>query len=226
MADFEIIEQEGLRLVKISLNSETVRTESGALYYMHGPIEMQSKGPSGVGGLFKALASGENIFRPTYTGTGELFLEPSFGGFHVMELTGQEWILEGGCYYASEEGVEVGVHREKALTALKSGEGFLDYQTKIGGHGKVVVATPGPVEELTVRGKLVVDGRYVLARPVGMGYEVQRATKSLLGSLTSGEGLVRTFTGNGKVLFAPIPYWRQRLFAQLSSSIAAARARK
>lgn len=50
MADFQIIEQEGVRLVKCALMKETVRTESGALYYLRGPIAMESKAPS-MGGF-------------------------------------------------------------------------------------------------------------------------------------------------------------------------------
>jgi uncharacterized protein (AIM24 family) len=43
MASFEIIDKEGSRLVKITLENETVRAESGAMYYMRGNIVMESK---------------------------------------------------------------------------------------------------------------------------------------------------------------------------------------
>lgn len=226
MAQFDIIEQEGLRLVKITLNNETVKAESGALYYMKGPITMESKAPS-VGGFMKAMVTGETIFRPTYTGTGELFLEPSFGGFHVLELAGDEWILEDGAYWASEKDVEVDVHRDKAWTSLKSGEGFMNFQTKVKGRGKVVLNAQGPVQEVILKNdKLVVDGKYVIARPSTIQYTIERAAKSLLGSATSGEGLVSIYQGTGKLLMAPMPYWRQRLFATLHTGIMAAAAAK
>jgi hypothetical protein len=93
MAQFDVIEQEGVRLVKCTLNNETVKTESGALYYMRGQINMESKAPS-MGGFLKSLATGESVFRPTYTGTGEVYLEPSLGGFHVMDCGGETWILD------------------------------------------------------------------------------------------------------------------------------------
>jgi uncharacterized protein (AIM24 family) len=222
MARFEILEKEGLFMVKCALDNETVRTESGALYYMRGSLTMESKAPS-LGGMLKAFASGETVFRPTYTGTGELFLEPSFGGFHVMTLDGEPMILESGAYYASEAGVQLDVHREKTLTALKSGEGFVDFQTKVSGKGQVVLSTPGPVEEMRLSGeKLVVDGRYVLARPASMTYTAERATKSLVGSLTSGEGMVRTYQGHGTLLFAPFPYWRKRLLDSVMGAVASA----
>jgi len=190
---------------------------------MRGQIEMESKAPS-VGGFLKSLATGESIFRPTYTGTGELYLEPSLGGFHVHELQGEEWILEGGAYWASDSSIELDVHREKALTALKSGEGFLDFQTKVRGTGKVVLSAQGPVEEVTLENdKMVVDGKYVLGRSGSINYTAQRAAKSLMGSLTSGEGLVRIYEGSGKLLMAAIPYWRHRLHTSVTGALAASR---
>ena len=216
MADIQVIEHEGVRLTKLTLNAETVRTEAGALYYMRGAIRMQSKSPS-IGGTLKALATGESIFRPTYTGTGELFLEPSLGGFTVVEMHGEEWILENGAYWASEEAIELDVHREKALTAFKSGEGFLDFQTKVRGQGKLVIKAQGPVEHMHLEGdRLVVDGRYVVGRSSSLNYAVERATRSLFGTVSSGEGFVRVYEGTGDVLIAPVPYWRQRLYDSLS----------
>jgi uncharacterized protein (AIM24 family) len=217
MAQFDVVEQEGVRLVKITLNDETVRTEAGALYYMRGPITMESKTPS-VGGFLKSIATGEKIFRPTYTGTGELYLEPSLGGYHVFDCGGESWIAENGAYWASEMGVDVDVHREKTLTALKSGEGFMDFQTKLSGQGKIVLQAQGPVENMSLQNdRLVVDGRYVLARSASIAYSAKRATKSLFGSLTSGEGLVRIYEGTGTLLLAPLPYWRHRLFSSLAA---------
>jgi uncharacterized protein (AIM24 family) len=221
MADIQIIEQEGVRLAKLTLKSETVKTEAGALYYMRGAIRMQSSAPS-MGGILKALATGESVFRPTYSGTGELFLEPSLGGFAIIEMHGEEWILENGAYWASEEAIELDIHREKALTAFKSGEGFLDFQTKVRGQGKLVVKAQGPVEHMRLENdRLVVDGRYVVGRASGLHYAVERATKSLFGTVSSGEGYVRVYEGTGDLLIAPIPFWRQRLYDSLSGLAAA-----
>ena len=148
----------------------------------------------------------------------------TLGGFFIMECGGETWILEGGAYWASESGIEVDVHRENTLTALKSGEGFLDFQTKVQGHGKVVLAAQGPVEVVHLQNdRLTVDGRYVLARSSGLKYSVQRASKSLLGSMTSGEYMVRIYEGTGTVLMAPMPFWRHRLFDAIAALRSAAK---
>jgi Mitochondrial biogenesis AIM24 len=49
MAIFEVIERENLRLVKVTLQNETVRTESGAMHYIRDNIQMESKAPSAGG---------------------------------------------------------------------------------------------------------------------------------------------------------------------------------
>ncbi|MFN6464878.1 MAG: AIM24 family protein [Nostoc sp. DedVER02] len=217
MASFEIIEKESLRLVKVTLQNETVRTESGAMYYIRGNIQMQSKPPS-AGGFLKSLATGENIFRPTYTGTGELYLEPSLAGYHILELDGSEWILDSGAYWASDGTVEVGVERNKFVSGLIGGEGL--FQTKVKGRGKVVMVAQGPVEVINLQNdRLVVDGNFAIARTNTVNYRVEKATKSLLGSMTSGEFLVSTFEGTGTVLLAPVPYWKVMMLRQITAAL-------
>ncbi|MBW4688184.1 MAG: AIM24 family protein [Komarekiella atlantica HA4396-MV6] len=217
MANFEVIEKEGLRLVKVNLQNETVRTESGAMYYIRGNITMQSKPPS-AGGFLKSLATGENIFRPTYTGSGELYLEPSLSGFHILELDGSEWILDSGAYWASDGSVEVGIERNKLVSGLIGGEGL--FQTKVKGRGKVVMVAQGPVEVVRLQNdRLVVDGNFAIARTTTLNYRVEKATKSFFGSMTSGEFLVNTFEGTGTVLLAPVPYWQVMLLRQITAAI-------
>ena len=41
----------------------------------------------------------------------------------------------------------------------------------------------------------------------GIQHCCKKATKSLLGSATSGEGMVRVYEGTGKVLMSPIAYF-------------------
>ena len=46
MAEIEVVDNEGLKMVKVTLNGDSIRSESGALHYMHGNIEMTTKAPS------------------------------------------------------------------------------------------------------------------------------------------------------------------------------------
>ncbi len=218
MPRYEVVSQEGLKMLRCVIAGETVRAESGALHYMRGKIEMSSSAPS-VGGFLKSVVTRENIFRPTYTGSGEVFFGPPiFGEYEILELAGNEWILEQGSYVCSDAAIEVGVWRNKAVSALLGGEGW--FQTSVKGVGKVVMQAPGKVQRIDlVEDKLSVDGKFALARTAGLKFEVQKAAKSILGSLSSGEGLLSTFEGTGTVLIAPIPNVFQNLVTAISGAI-------
>jgi len=203
MAEIEIIEQDMYRMVKIQLENESFRIESGAMYYYKGELEMEAKAPS-LGGFLKSVVSSESIVKPVYTGTGELYLEPSFSDYHTLELSGEEWILDSGAYICSEMGVEVEAFKNKALAGIFSGEGI--FQTRVSGNGKVVIESRGPVVEIELNEeKLVVDGRFAIAREASVEFEVEKSSKKLFGTMLGGEGLVNTFRGTGKVLLAPLP---------------------
>lgn len=204
MAKFELLSREGVNYVVAHLESEMVRTEAGALRYLQGKIQMESKAPS-VGGFLKAALSSESVFKPTYTGTGKLVLEPSLGSFFELELDGSvTFVLDQGAYVASESSITVDVKRNQAVTGLVGGEGL--FQTWVSGTGTVIVATPGPVEILDlVDDRLVVDGTFAVARDSRLSYRVERSSRSLLGSATSGEGMVNVFEGSGRVYLSPVP---------------------
>jgi len=204
MATFEVLAREGLKMIRATINNEAIRAESGALHYMRGRIDISTPAPS-MGGLLKSFVTSENIFRPTYSGVGEIFFGPPiFGEYHILDLHNEEWILEQGSYVCSDMDVEIGVWRNKAFSALLGGEGW--FQTLVKGTGKVVMQAPGYVERLELNGeKLSVDGKFALARTSGLKFEVQRASRSIMGSVTSGEGLLSTFEGTGAVLIAPVP---------------------
>ncbi len=216
MAEFKVEYMEGMQYVDVHMNNETVRVEAGALSYMKGDIAIHSELIPSITGLITSLLADESVYRPTYTGTGIITLESSLGGFHVIELKGESWILERGAYWASEGRVNLSFHRENLMTSIWAGEGLVYLQTKVAGHGKVVVTTRGPVEEHVLgRGqRLVAEGMYVIARTPDVKFNIKRPTKNYFGRFTSGESFVRVFEGPGKVLLNPAPYWRYWMMAQ------------
>ena len=84
----------------------------------------------------------------------------------------------------------------------------------------VVQEAPGHVQRIELSGeKLSVDGRFALARTAGLTFEVQKATRSIMGSLSSGEGLLNTFSGTGTVLIAPVPNVYQNLLNLITGAM-------
>lgn len=198
---FEMVEKETLKFLKADLSNSAVRYESGGMYYMQGNLELEANLPS-AGGFLKSMVTRESVVKPVIKGSGTVWFEPSFGNFTIMELKGEEWILDKGAYYASEMGIEIGSFTNKSISGLFSGEGF--FQTKVSGHGKVVMLSNGPLETIELsNGKLVVDGSFAVARQSSVQLTVSKANKGIFGTLISGEGIVNTFTGTGKVLIAP-----------------------
>lgn len=216
MADFKVHSLEGTQYVDAHLNNETIRAESGALCYVTGDITIHSRLLPSFGGFVKALLADEAIYRPRYTGTGVVTLESTLGGFHVLELEQEAWILEPGIYWASDESVQVNFHRERFVTSVWAGEGLIYLQTRVSGKGKVVVTTRGPIEEILLEKgqKVAAEGKYVIGRTAGVSFKMRRATKNFFGSYTAGEGKVRLYEGAGKILINPSPFWRYRMFTE------------
>ncbi|MCO4783802.1 MAG: AIM24 family protein [Candidatus Cloacimonetes bacterium] len=204
MATFKTLSKEGVNIVEIEMQNEIIRVEAGAMRYYLGDIEMESTSTGGVGGFFKAALSGETFFKPTYKGTGKLVLEPSMHNFFELELNNEEYILDQGAFWAAEDSIEISAHRNEAIMSMFSGEGW--FQTSAKGTGTVIVRAPGPVEIIDMKDdKLVVDGSFAVARSSTLNYSVAKSTKSILGSMTSGEGIVNTIQGTGRVYIAPLP---------------------
>jgi uncharacterized protein (AIM24 family) len=220
MAKFEVQQLEGMRFVDIHLEHEMVRCEAGALNYLRGDIAVHSQLIPSVGGLVSSLIASESVYRPTYSGTGVITLASSLGGFHVFELNGESWILEKGSYWASEGSVDLQFFRERLLTSFWAGEGFVYLQTRVSGHGKLVVSTKGPVEEIELAEgeQLVVEGNCVIGRTQSVKFQMRRPTKNFWGRFTSGESIVRTYRGPGKVLLNPTMYWRYYMNQQRRKS--------
>ena len=213
MAQFEVIDDEGVSFVKVTLNDETVRAESGALCYHFGEIEVDARVPS-LGKAFKSFLAEQSVVRPTYTGTGVLYLESSVGGFQIFDMDGNTWILEPGAYWASEADVELDLFRERVMTSLLTGEGFILLRTKVSGSGRIVLKTDGPIEVIELKDqRLATDGDYVLARTDGISYRPKRSARSLVGSFLTGERRLRIYEGTGRILLSSYPYWRQMLNA-------------
>ena len=211
-SSLQLAEQKGLkaRYVRIIMNNSVIKTEAGALYYYIGQIESQTK-VGGVGGFLKKSIAGslteENALKPTYGGTGEIWLEPSFKHYILLELKNEEIIVDKGMFYCCSGGVEVRVVSQKNLSsALLGGEGI--FQIGLRGTGVVVLESLVPQNEIIQynikQGQVMkVDGNFAIARTAGVQFSVTKSDKGLFATAMNGEGLLNTFTGEGSVWLAP-----------------------
>jgi hypothetical protein len=109
-------------------------------------------------------------------------------------------------------------------SALFGGEGL--FQTRISGTGICVFESPVPLDEvmrIDLKDEtLQVDGNFALMRTGRIEFSVEKSTRSLLGTLTSGEGLLQTFRGTGSVWLAPTQDIYERLLSEGISAMGAA----
>jgi uncharacterized protein (AIM24 family) len=221
--------QAGIRLkqVRITLRDGEAIAESGALHFMLGHVQMESK-VGGVSGLGKAMmnkfVTKEAAIMPRYRGTGQIYLEPSFSHFLIYRLGGEEVVADKGMFYCGQGSLDIGSAMQKNVSsALFGGEGL--FQTRIKGSGICVLESPVPADEvLRIDLKdetLQVDGNFALMRTGRIEFSVEKSTRSLLGTLTSGEGLLQTFRGTGSVWLAPTQEIYQRLEAGEMASMSA-----
>ncbi|SIN67977.1 Uncharacterized conserved protein, AIM24 family [Singulisphaera sp. GP187] len=222
--------QAGIRLkqVRITMRDGEAIAESGALHFMLGQIQMESK-IGGVSGLGKAMMNRfitkEAAVMPRYRGTGQIYLEPSFSHFLIYRLNGEEVIADKGMFYCGQGTLDVGSAIQKNVSsALFGGEGF--FQTRIRGAGICVLESPVPVDEvmrIDLKDEtLQVDGNFALMRTGRIEFSIEKSTRSLLGTLTSGEGLLQTFRGTGSVWLAPTQSIYERLQTGGIASMSAA----
>lgn len=198
-----------LRQVRLILNDSAVKIESGALSYMKGNLEIETKtgGVVGIGKkFFQSKVTGESMFKPVIKGTGEVFLESSFSYFTLIELEDEEIIVDDGLFYACEEEIEVGIAMQKNISSIMFGKEGV-YQTRLKGSGIVVLKIPVPEKEIfrckLFRDELKVDGNFVVLRTGNIDFSVEKSGSSLIKSALNEEGLVNVYRGTGEVWLAP-----------------------
>jgi uncharacterized protein (AIM24 family) len=91
-------------------------------------------------------------------------------------------------------------------TALLSNEGL--YNLCFTGSGVVALESYVPFDELIEyeldNDVLKVDGSMAVCWSGSLKFSIEKATKGLLGSMASGEGLVNVYRGTGKVWVSPV----------------------
>jgi uncharacterized protein (AIM24 family) len=214
--------------LRIRLDNDAVRTEPGSLQFLRGQIEIESSTGMGEGmkslmkGAIAAARTGETMFKPLYRGTGDIYLEPTLGHYWPMQLNNQTLYADQGLFCCCEDAVKVGAHKVESFSARVAGDEGR-YQTKVSGAGIVVFRIPVPlVEVLEIylnNETLQVDGSFALLRSEGINFSVEKSSSSLIGSVTSGEGLLQTFKGTGKVWIAPTKPLYDRLGTIYSSGL-------
>lgn len=198
-----------LKQVRVLLNDSTVKLQVGALSYMKGDITIKNAvgSPLSLGKmLFAKKVTGDSIIKPIFEGSGEIFLEPSFEHFTLIELFDEEIILDDSLFYACEEDVEVTISMKKNVSSIVFGDNGL-FEVKLKGSGVVVLKIPVPENEVVrcklFNERLAVDGDFAILRSANINFSIEKSGTSLVGSVLNGEGLLNVYEGVGEVWLLP-----------------------
>ena len=199
------------RQVLCNLDNSTIKVQAGAMQWSAGNVTMNA-GVKGVKDFFgkalKGLSTGESLAKPIYSGTGYVMFEPTYK--YILLENVEEWgegvVLDDGLFLACDASLEESiVARSNVSSALLGGEGL--FNLSLSGKGIAVLESPVPREELIEvtldNSEIRIDGNMAIAWSKSLKFTVETSTKSLVGSMLSGEGVVNVYRGTGKILMAP-----------------------
>lgn len=198
------------RQIAFYIINSGVKIEAGAMSYFQGPLEMVAGLNSAgkvVKQMFTSKLTGERLAMPEYRGSGILVLEPSFKHFIILELEqGETIVCDKGMFYCASLGVTIQPCFAGGVSGtILGGEGI--FQQQITGPGLVVLESPVPMCEINKvklnNDILRVDGNFALLRTGNINMNVEMASKTVVGSAVSGEGLINVYRGTGEVWLAP-----------------------
>lgn len=181
---------------------EQFRAEAGAMIAMSPTISLAAKSSGkGVFGALKAAVGGESLFASLFTaesGPGELLLAPGMPGDIIrFDLQGETILAQGGAYLAGSPDLQLST--QGSFRGLISGEGL--FLQKVSGTGPLFLNSYGSIIEKTLEPgeAYIVDSGHMVAFQESVSYEVKKASRGILSSIASGEGLVSHFRGPGKL---------------------------
>jgi|GEM_PF-276030 len=207
-----------LKQLRIVMDNRSIITEPGQIHAFRGDIELESvltpltdgkvdNGFRGLGRAFmRAITARESLFQNRLTGTGVIYLEPSFKHFFLLRLEDEALIFDRGTFICCEGTLSVTAVMQRTWSAALFGKEGL-FQTKIEGTGIAMFRIPCQLTEIRrydlVNERLCLDGGYAVARSASLQYSASLSGKGLTQTVTSGELLLQTFTGTGSVWVAP-----------------------
>lgn len=180
---------------------ESMTAEAGAMASMAAQTAIKTKFS---GGFFQALMlkffGGESLFvnvfsNPTQKPLEVVLTQSTVGDVAAYEVSGKGICLQPGAYIAHTPGVKLGVEWA-GFSSYFSGEGL--FKLKLTGQGTVFFGAYGGLTKKQVSGEFIVDTGHLVAYEPGFKMNLKLAG-GLLGSMTSGEGLVNRMTGNGTI---------------------------
>lgn len=199
---YEIRYKPAFATLFLTLNpGERITAEAGAMVSMASKISMATQFSGGlISALLKKFLGGESLFVNEFVNSTQQPLElvlsqATIGDIVSVELNSNEICFQPGAYIAHTPGVHIGV-QWAGFSSWMSGEGL--FKLKLSGKGLVFFGGYGGLTQRRVDGEYVVDSGHLVAYDPDIKMRVGLAG-GLVGSVTSGEGLVNRLSGQGRI---------------------------
>lgn len=184
----------------IELINDSVYVEPDAVAYIVGKIDLVGK----IKGIKDKLTShliGQRHYKPSYKGSGKIYLKASYGTFHKFNIKDQEnIILQPEYFRACRSSVEV----KPKFTTGKFISGLPLLQTVVSGHGNMMAVFPGPIKEIKLENDVFTAfASDVVAYSSKLKVKKTSAGKSKNTSMKCAGTQVTVFSGTGIIYFVP-----------------------
>ena len=202
----ELIYRPSNTAAKVSLEGgEKIITEAGSMIAMSGDMNINTtthkkNSSGGVFSAIKRLLAGESFFLNEFTAGsrgGTIYLSNELSGdMQIYESRGETLIVQAGSFLACEDDITMEVGWQ-GFKNFFSGESM--FWIKLSGKGKYILSSFGMIYPVEVDGAYIVDTGHIVAFSETLNFSIAKASKSLIGSMLGGEGLVCKFEGKGTV---------------------------
>lgn len=178
---------------------DRIWAEADAMASMSTDIELSPRFAGGfLQALLRRLFGGESLFVNEFStpSSGEVVLTQPFpGDIECIDLRDTELFLQPGAFLACELGVKLFVGFA-GFASMIGGEGL--FRLRVGGRGRVWFGAYGGIFAQEVADELLVDTGHLVAYEPSIALR-SRLSGGLLSSVLSGEGLVTSVRGPGRV---------------------------
>ena len=193
---------------------DSIYCESNAMVMMESNLELKGQMRGGImHALMRRFANDESIFQQqieAVNGEGDCLLAPTLDGdMQILDVGANQYTLSDGAFVAATNGVDLRANIQRNLGGAVFGDtgGFMVMQTQ--GQGQLVVSGFGSLFEIDVTPDkdVIIDNGHVVCWDSRLQYSLSMATSqkkgflgNIINSVTSGEGMVLKFSGQGKVV--------------------------
>ena len=195
---------------------DSIHCEANAMVMMESNLELKGKLQGGLmQSLMRRFANGESLFQQQIEavhGEGDCLLAPTLDGdMQILNVGQHQYTLSDGAFVAATQGVDVRANIQSNIGGAIFGDtgGFVVMQTQ--GTGQVVVSGVGSLFEIEVTPDkdIIVDNGHVVCWDSRLQYNLSVSTSqsssilnNIINSVTSSEGMVLKFSGQGKVVLS------------------------